>query len=337
MPKPEESPDAIHALAREALAHWGLEAADLALHSQSENAVFRVVAPQGEVYALRVHRPGYHDREALESEHVFTSELARAGLSVPEAVSTREGQAYATVALPDSGDTRQVGLVKWIDGVVFAERLDASSDAADVARCFEELGRLIAGFHTCTEKWTPPPGFRRHAWDTDGLVGEKPFWGRFWEIQTATDAERSRLLRIRNAVRDGLSGLSRGPDVYGMIHADLNANNVLVDGERLSVIDFDDAGFGWYVFDLAVALYDRNDAFHRTNPHFEIARDALFEGYRSVRPLSAEQRGLLPLFLLARSLMLLRWTEDRPEVGMQALMPLFLELAFAEAEALGLG
>jgi len=335
MPKPSESPDAIEALARQALAHWGLEQAKLALHVQSENAVFRVEAPGGDVYALRVHRDGYHDLAELESEHVWTAELARAGLPVPDAVSTRAGEPYATVAFGSTA-TRHVGLVKWIDGVALSDFLKASGEPSEVVRCFEQLGRLIAGFHDCTEKWTPPPGFRRHAWDTDGLVGEHPFWDRFWEIRAATDADRSRLLRIRNVVHERLSALDRGPDVYGMIHADLHANNVLVDGERLSVIDFDDAGFGWYVFDLAVALYDRLDVFHHSNPHFAAARDALFEGYGAVRPLSAEQRELFPLFLLIRALMLLRWTEDRPETGMQELMPLFLKLAFEQADGLGL-
>jgi Ser/Thr protein kinase RdoA (MazF antagonist) len=53
-----------------------------------------------------------------------------------------------------------------------------------------------------------------------------------------------------------LSALDRSVDVRGIIYADLNANNALREGGRLSVIDFDDAGFGWRAFDLAVAGID---------------------------------------------------------------------------------
>ena len=44
-----------------------------------------------------------------------------------------------------------------------------------------------------------------------------------------------------------------------MIHADMHSQNVLIQEDKLSVIDFDDAGFGWYGFDLAVAVWDRLD------------------------------------------------------------------------------
>jgi Ser/Thr protein kinase RdoA (MazF antagonist) len=337
MPGPEEDPDALRALALRALAHWSLEGAALSLHEQRENAVFRVETSRGEAYALRVHREGYHDLSELESEHDWTSALARAGLPVPQAIPTREGSAYATVAFPDSEITRHVGLVKWLPGVPLSRSLAESSGPEDVASCFDTLGRLIARLHDATSSWAPPPGFRRHAWDAQGLMGEKPFWGRFWEIRAATSAQRARLLAIRNDLLEVLSGLDRSPEVYGMIHADLNADNVLAHDGRLSIIDFDDAGFGWFVFDLAVALYDRMDAYHPAKPHFDPARDALLDGYRSVRPLSAEQTDSLRPLLLARALSILRWAEDRPESGYQAMIPLFLEIAFERAAELGLG
>ena len=334
---PDPGPEALLALARRALAHWDLDAAQLALHSQSENTVFRVESAQGEVYALRLHRDGYHDLAELEAEHEWTEAMASAGLSVPEAVLTRDGAAYATVAFPGSDTTRHVGLVRWIAGVPLSRTIRETRDPAALARCFEQLGELVARFHQATAKWTPPPGFRRHARDAAGLAGEQPFWGRWWEIASASDDDRARLRSLRDALRERLADLDRGPDVYGMIHADLHADNVLVDGERLSVIDFDDAGFGWYAFDLAVALYDRLDAFHPEKPHFDRARSAMLEGYRSVRLLPPEQLDSLRPLMLARALSILSWAEERPESGYQGAIPLFLEIAFARASELGLG
>jgi Ser/Thr protein kinase RdoA (MazF antagonist) len=334
---PDEGPEALEALARRALARWELENAQLALHSQSENTVFRVDSAEGEVYALRVHRDGYHDLAELEAEHVWTEALTSAGLSVPEAVLTRDGVAYATIAFPGSDSTRHVGLVRWIAGVPLSRTIHETRDPAALARCFEQLGELVARFHDASAKWTPPPGFRRHARDAAGLAGEQPFWGRWWEIASASDDERARLRSLRDALRERLADLDRGPDVYGMIHADLHADNVLVDGERLSVIDFDDAGFGWYAYDLAVALHFELDAFHRKHPHFELAREALLRGYRGQRPLSAEQQDLVSWLLLARALELLRWAEDRPETGHRDDVPFFLRVAFEWADALGVG
>jgi Ser/Thr protein kinase RdoA (MazF antagonist) len=44
------------------------------------------------------------------------------------------------------------------------------------------------------------------------------------------------------------------PLVFGLIHADLRLANLMVDDQGLTAIDFDDCGFGWWVYDLASAL-----------------------------------------------------------------------------------
>ncbi len=51
--------------------------------------------------------------------------------------------------------------------------------------------------HNQAAGWQPPATFRRHAWDMAGLVGERPFWGRFWELAALTPAQRSLLDRKR--------------------------------------------------------------------------------------------------------------------------------------------
>ncbi len=47
-------------------------------------------------------------------------------------------------------------------------------------------------------------------------------------------------------LRDRLAAfLGTGPQRYGLVHADTRLANLLVDGGRVSVIDFDDSGFSW--------------------------------------------------------------------------------------------
>jgi Ser/Thr protein kinase RdoA (MazF antagonist) len=333
---PDAGPEAVETLARSALVHWDLESATLNLHSQSENSVFRVESAEGDVYALRVHRDGYHDLAELEAEHQWTRAMVAAGLSVPDAVLTRDGSAYATVAFPGSDRTRHVGLVRWLAGIPLSRVISETRETSELTRCFGQLGELIARFHNASARWAPRPGFRRHARDAEGLIGEKPFWGRWWEITSCSGAERAHLRSLREALRDRLVDEDCGPEVYGMIHADLHADNVLVSGTRVSAIDFDDAGFGWYAYDLAVALYSEQDALNRKHPHFELARDALLRGYRSQRSFSAEQQDLVSWLLLARGLEVLRWAEDRPETGHRDNLPLFTTAAFESASALGL-
>ena len=53
-----------------------------------------------------------------------------------------------------------------------------------------------------------------------------------------------------------------------------------MDGDALQVIDFDDAGYGWHLFEIATSLY-----FIRRDSIYEQARDAVIEGYRQLRTL----------------------------------------------------
>jgi len=90
--------EALTQLAHTAIKEWNLEIASVIFHLQSENTVFRVVATDGEEFALRIHRDSYHDLAELESEHEWTAALAAAGLFVPQGVLTRNDRAYATIA-----------------------------------------------------------------------------------------------------------------------------------------------------------------------------------------------------------------------------------------------
>ena len=326
--------DAVFKLAEEAIKHWDVEVKSINLHLQSENTVFKVEGQDGNTYALRIHRKGYHDLEELNSEHVWTSSLSNAGLLVPEAVVTRSGEAYTSVSFLNSSEYRYVGLVKWIEGTILND-LILDLEEKDVSDLYESLGKVVAKFHKATIAWEEPKDFKRHSFDTDGFLGSKPFWGRFWEAQNATTSEREKLSVIRNNITKILSKLPRDINSFGMIHADLHSQNVLIQGKSLSVIDFDDSGFGWYGFDLAVAIWDRLD-FTATGCHFDIAYKSLIRGYIEERPNAKDIIETIPTFLLMRTLMLIRWIEDRPESGYEAFIPVLIQASIDQAKQLEL-
>ena len=95
-----------------------------------------------------------------------------------------------------------------------------------------------------------------------------------------------------------------------MIHADMHPGNLLVDGDALTVIDFDDAGFGWHQYDIAVALI-----YYRLKPYFPEIERAFVQGYRSQRAISAAELALVPMFMLIRNMVQMGWIMLRPELG----------------------
>ena len=321
---PSEQGDRVARLARAALVAWGMEPSALDLLKYRENAVFRVSLADGRRFALRVHRAGYHDDDELRSELQWMQALAADGFDVPEIVPSMHGALFERISHPDVPETRQVDLFAWIAGQPLGSvESGLEGDADTMASTFRTIGTLAARLHNHAARWRPPPGFTRHAWDTDGLVGEQPLWGRFWELAALADAERALMIRARDRVRDDLSRLERSPRNYGLIHADFAPENLMVDGPRVRLIDFDDAGYGWHLFEIATSLY-----FHIGQPYFDRVERATVAGYRAERELTAADEALLPLFYAARSFTYLGWVHTRHETETaRELTPMLIELA----------
>lgn len=318
---PEQQVERLRAAAQDVLQRWNIADASLELIKHRENAVFRVRS--GDVQAaLRLHRHGYHSDAELHSELQWMQALSGAGIHVPRIIPAVDGASFVDYAADGLPGRLQVDLFEWIDGRQLGSVEAGVADAAAAERTFGRLGALAAQVHNQAVAWQLPDGFVRHAWDADGLAGEKPFWGRFWEIEKASDAERALLGQARSRIYAELAALPKSPGSYSMIHADFAAENILVDGEGLRLIDFDDAGFGWHLFELVTALF-----FIQGEDYFEPARDALIEGYRRHRQLTDETLEMLPLFFLARGTTYLGWVHTRSETETaRQLTPMILEL-----------
>jgi Ser/Thr protein kinase RdoA (MazF antagonist) len=296
--------------AHAALAAFPIAPGRVELVRVSENATFRVTdARDGADHVLRLHRPGYHTTEELHSERVWTRALAEAGIAVPIPLLARDGRDYVRVPVEALGEVREVGVTRWVEGELLEDRLEGVDDAGQLERWFGEQGALVARMHNQSSAWRPPPGFTRHAVDRDGLLGDAPHWGPFWDHPALSPAERALVLATRDRLRGVLDRYGQSPATYGLIHADLHPGNVLVTEGGLTVIDFDDAAFGWHVYDIAVALF-----FQRASPHFPAIQRAFVAGYRGQRPLGEAHIAMIPLFILVRGMAQIGWLHQRPEI-----------------------
>jgi Ser/Thr protein kinase RdoA (MazF antagonist) len=293
--------------ARRALAAFPLEARALQLVSVSENITFRVSSPDGD-FALRLHRPGYNTLAELESERAWAAALQDAGIGVQRALRTQRGTHFCTVGVDGEDERRQVGVTSWLAGTPLAEYLASSAGQAAREDVFRQIGRLAATLHLQSASWREPPGFTRPRLDSEGLLGEAPRWGRFWEHPALTSAERTLLRRGREQMRARLRDYGISSRNFGLIHADLHAENILVSGEAIGLIDFDDAAYGWFVYDLATALVE-----HWGDGDFPQLRAALLDGYRRCRDLPARDEAMLEAFVALRGMAIIGWFGQRPE------------------------
>jgi Ser/Thr protein kinase RdoA (MazF antagonist) len=309
--------------------YWPLRCASVEPIKVRENAVYAVRLHDGGKVVLRVHRRGYHSDQALQSERTWMQALESHGIDVPRHMLSSAGNSFEKLTIEGFEGERQVDVFHWIEG----EQLGSVESGVAVAGrsirdVYRDMGGLAARLHNHSSVWSAPQGFLRHAWDAEGLAGENPFWGRFWELAALSPAERQLFLRLKETLWRELNTFGFGDDRYGLIHADLVPENVLVEGGRLQVIDFDDAGYGWHLFEIATSLY-----FIRRDSIYEEARDAVIEGYRRIRVVSEAHLAKLPMFLAARGSTYLGWVHTRNgEPAAQEMIPALIQLAAAAAE-----
>jgi Ser/Thr protein kinase RdoA (MazF antagonist) len=287
---------------------WGLQPRSVDVMSHSENVVCDVELANDRHLVMRLHRPGYNTIEELRSEVQWVASLANACIPVPQPMSTIDGEHYVSVRV--GGEDRYVGVIDWVEGRPLGGPV--SSGGEDVVPRYGRIGEIAAAIRIHNATWDQPRSFVRRRWDADGLVGQNPLWGRFWEVDALTDHQRDLFASARAELHRKLSSLSTGSDRFGLIHADLHLGNLMADGEQLTVIDFDDAGFGWFSHELAVALHPVLN-----EPTFPEARKALLTGYRRSHPLADDEIQLIDAFLTIRCLMIVSWLNDRPELPMR--------------------
>lgn len=274
--------------AETAATHWGGRL--VRLLSDRENHVYEMALPQGRA-ALRLHRAGYQAPAAIRSELWWCARLAMAGLPVPAPLPALDGSLLVT--LPDG---RHASAIAWMEGEALGEGgRPFARPLRETLDLHHALGALLADFHRATDALTLPQDFSRPRWDREGLVGEAPFWGRFWDHPAATPDQRSTLIRARDMLREKLAN-----GEIGLIHADVLRENVLVKDRSLSLIDFDDSGFGFRLYDLGTVLIQ-----NLSEPAHDEIRDALMEGY------GTSDRAMVESFTLARTLASVGWTMPR--------------------------
>lgn len=269
--------------------HWGGRL--VRLLRDRENHVYEMVLPDGARAALRLHRAGYQEPGAIRSELWWCQNLAAAGLPVPSALASQEGALLVT--LPDG---RHASAIAWLEGEALGEAgRPFARPLRDTLDLHHGLGALLAHVHRVTDGLTLPDVFSRPRWDRAGLVGEAPFWGRFWDHPAATPDQRATLILARDLLRERLAD-----GEIGLIHADVLRENVLVNDRSLSLIDFDDSGFGFRLYDLGTVLSQ-----NLYEPAYSEIREALMAGYGTT------DHVMVDTFTLARTLASVGWTMPR--------------------------
>ena len=303
----EEKLTVLGELASGALARYGIEAeAPPALINLSENATYKVVERgSGRRFALRVHREGYHSRNAIASELAWSQALRRDGVVItPVPLPGSDAELIQSVGHPAMQRPRHVVLFGWEEG-------SEPSPSEHLTEKFGTLGEVAARMHRHSAGWRKPDGFERLTWDFETSLGERPHWGR-WADGMGMDADKQALFgRAVALIGRRLARFGKGPERFGLIHCDMRLANLLVDGDTVKVIDFDDCGFSWRLYDAAAAV-----SYFEHELQVPELLSAWAAGYRRVLPLSAEEEAEMQTFVMLRRMLLVAWIGSHAETDL---------------------
>lgn len=249
-----------------------------------ENWVYEYTAPHGNVIIrLTPCVPDTPDMlSSIKAEVNFIRYLHRNGAPVPKVIPSIHGKIIEKIH--SSSLEYAVVATKKVQGAP-ATTISASQWTPSLIAA---LGTLMGTLHVLALSYIPPKGVCRPSWNQDAFYYPERFI-----------PHQSLIVEKSQSLLEHISSLPKDPLYYGLIHADINLNNLYVHNGTLTVLDFDDSRYGWFAHDIAVALFfwlmdlhiqDRESA-------AQIFLDNFIAGYETVYTLDPYWLQQIPLFL----------------------------------------
>jgi amicoumacin kinase len=260
----------------EAAARFGISA--LRPLNAFENFVFEGTGEDGEELILRISHSTRRTLDYTLGEVEFVRYLAAAGVPVSPVVLAQSGRFVERIE-DESG---------YFVATAFERAPGCVFDDAPLLKeqfwqppLFRELGRIFARLHERAQSYEPSQArLARQQWHEYDVVDIDRFAPR-----------DEQLVRERvAAIVERLHRLPRSPADYGVIHADLHPHNFCFDSGRITVFDFDNCEYAWFVKDIAVLLFyvARAEPPGRRNDAAAAFLAPFLEGYRERRRCARE-------------------------------------------------
>lgn len=295
-----ENPEIFQSVAEQAAALYPFERTAAKLLAFSENATYLIYDPETDekLFVMRVGRPGYHTMEEYESEISWLRQINDyTPLKVANPIAAKDGSFIQVIAGPNHTQYFCVA-TEFLTGQTLEH--DNSPEAAP--KHFETLGETTAYLHRQTEIWNGAKNLKRPHWTCDAMIGENGIWGDWKDYPDMTPEDVTKISACCEIIKRRLDRYGKTPQNYGIIHADLRDTNIIVEGDEIKVIDFDDFGFGWHLHDLAAAL-----SFIEEREDVPTLVNAYLDGYRKVLPFTDTDFVEIDTFILQRRIQMMAW------------------------------
>lgn len=162
-------------------------------------------------------------------------------------------------------------------------RLDQTDYSYDMCK---KHGKALGWLHKLSSEYKPGKVLR---WSYKDVLS--------WVEKALSNFPDEDLARQETRLlNDFFSKLPINEQIYGMIHYDMELDNIFYDQltDMLNIIDFDDSMYHWYAMDIERVL--ANIAEEVSYKDYSLMRDCFINGYKEEFNISDEMLSYLPVF-----------------------------------------
>ncbi|EJR02120.1 phosphotransferase enzyme family protein [Bacillus cereus] len=251
-----------------------------------ENYIFKAKDKNDEDYVLRLTHSSHRSKKEVEAELDFLRYVAEHGAKVAGPLNSISQNLVEEIGAED-GTFFFASLFTYAKG----EQVKGDESPYWGDAYFEAWGKAIGQLHRLTMNY--PITDYRDTWEED-------------ESAIVNELEDEKVKEIAAILIDEIKALPIERETFGLMHGDIHPGNFHYDGKELTIFDFDDAAYNYFIHDLAMVLYysvlftpwtlEKKTEFARKQ------LQVLRKGYEYEHRLADSWYGSLPLFLRLRDI-----------------------------------
>ncbi|SDX55092.1 phosphotransferase enzyme family protein [Paenibacillus sp. CF384] len=261
-------------------------------HDGGRNVVYTCEKEGAGAKVIRIAFLSDRSREDFLGEVEYIRYLFEHGCSVSDVISSKKGSLLEEIAHLDRNFF--VCVFDKAKGKLLAENYYQYREGVPITEYYYNCGKVLGNMHQLSKGYTPV--HRRHhffdKYNTD-------------YIDKLIPGSLSLLKKKLAELLESLAALDESPESFGMVHLDYSDGNYMIDFDtgQITVFDFDNACFCWYMYDLANVWahgvgwiqFERDVAKRKT--FMEDYFETVLAGYRSETTIEDSMLEKLPLFI----------------------------------------
>lgn len=269
---------------QEIIERFGIQKSQIKILDSFESYIYEF-SKNSKDFILRISHSIRRNKNLIHGEVDWINYLADRGVGVSKAIPSNMGNLVECVNDLQGGQFLATAFVK-AEGSSPWDRW--------TPELYKSYGKIIGKIHFHTRDFQPfLPERKRPEWDDPIFDFINPFL-----------PDNERLIKEKyKLICDQVNKIPKNLQTYGLIHQDAHGGNLFIDDDgQITLFDFDDCGYSWFINDIAIVLFyivmgtlDQSEFTRQFMVNF-------LKGYLQQCPLDLELLKEIPLFLKIREI-----------------------------------